>query len=182
MMVFFLSNMIENQLMSTGAFEITLNGERRCCLLNTRIHAKGSTSWLLLKCPSPNDVVHWRMRIRWLVSFCRRACVVQTGVGSPALHAAARADPGQRDEDERSHEHKSTPPLLTRLLASGRSRRPLGVRPVFRLLVVKSISSRIWRWFAPLILSSRFEAGLSLACEVMFMKVCAEDRKTVSAD
>ena len=27
MMVFFLSNMIENQLMSTGAFEITLNGE-----------------------------------------------------------------------------------------------------------------------------------------------------------
>lgn len=27
MMVFFLSNMIENQLMSTGAFEITFNGE-----------------------------------------------------------------------------------------------------------------------------------------------------------
>lgn len=27
MMVFFLSNMIENQLMSTGAFEITLNGK-----------------------------------------------------------------------------------------------------------------------------------------------------------
>lgn len=27
MMVFFLSNMIENQCMSTGAFEITLNGE-----------------------------------------------------------------------------------------------------------------------------------------------------------
>ena len=27
MMVFFFSNMIENQLMSTGAFEITLNGE-----------------------------------------------------------------------------------------------------------------------------------------------------------
>lgn len=27
MMVFFLSNMIENHLMSTGAFEITLNGE-----------------------------------------------------------------------------------------------------------------------------------------------------------
>lgn len=26
-MVFFLSNMIENQCMSTGAFEITLNGE-----------------------------------------------------------------------------------------------------------------------------------------------------------
>lgn len=33
MMVFFLSNMIENQCMSTGAFEITLNGELRtsCC-------------------------------------------------------------------------------------------------------------------------------------------------------
>lgn len=29
MMVFFLSNMIENQCMSTGAFEITLNGELR---------------------------------------------------------------------------------------------------------------------------------------------------------
>lgn len=29
MMVFFLSNMIENQCMSTGAFEITLNGEMR---------------------------------------------------------------------------------------------------------------------------------------------------------
>lgn len=27
MMVFFLSNMIENQLMSTGAFEITFNGK-----------------------------------------------------------------------------------------------------------------------------------------------------------
>lgn len=26
MMVFFFSNMLENQLMSTGAFEITLNG------------------------------------------------------------------------------------------------------------------------------------------------------------
>lgn len=32
MMVFFLSNMIENQCMSTGAFEITLNGEPRLCL------------------------------------------------------------------------------------------------------------------------------------------------------
>lgn len=29
MMVFFLSNMIENQCMSTGAFEITLNGKLR---------------------------------------------------------------------------------------------------------------------------------------------------------
>lgn len=27
MMVFFFSNMIENQMMSTGAFEVTLNGE-----------------------------------------------------------------------------------------------------------------------------------------------------------
>lgn len=32
MMVFFLSNMIENQCMSTGAFEITLNGELRLWL------------------------------------------------------------------------------------------------------------------------------------------------------
>lgn len=32
MMVFFLSNMIENQCMSTGAFEITLNGKLRLCL------------------------------------------------------------------------------------------------------------------------------------------------------
>jgi len=29
MMVFFLSNMIENQCMSTGAFEITFNGKQR---------------------------------------------------------------------------------------------------------------------------------------------------------
>lgn len=42
----------------------------------------------------------------------RCASVVQTGVGSPAIHAAARSNPGQWDEDERSHEHK-TAPLLT---------------------------------------------------------------------
>lgn len=35
MMVFFLSNMIENQLMSTGAFEITLNGELKLEFWNT---------------------------------------------------------------------------------------------------------------------------------------------------
>lgn len=33
-MVFFFSNMIENQLMSTGAFEITLNGEFLFCYMS----------------------------------------------------------------------------------------------------------------------------------------------------
>ena len=50
-------------------------------------------------------------------SFCRCASVVKAGVRSPALHAAACANPGQRDEDERSHEHKTTP-LLTLLFTS----------------------------------------------------------------
>lgn len=42
--------------------------------------------------------------------------MVQTRVGPSALHAAAGADSGQRNEDERSHEHKAAPPLLTALL------------------------------------------------------------------
>lgn len=44
--------------------------------------------------------------------FDRCAGVVQAGVGSPAIHAAARANSGQWNEDERSHEYK-TAPLLT---------------------------------------------------------------------
>lgn len=44
--------------------------------------------------------------------------MVKTGVGSPALHAAACANPGQRDENERSYEHKTTPPLVTLLFDS----------------------------------------------------------------
>ncbi|KAI3374969.1 hypothetical protein L3Q82_021495, partial [Scortum barcoo] len=99
MMVFFLSNMIENQLMSTGAFEITLNGE-------SVIHSMApvSVGIRLISVVAP---------LRTLV----RSSMVQTRVGSPALHAAACANPGQRDEDERSHEHKTTP-LLTLLYTS----------------------------------------------------------------
>lgn len=51
--------------------------------------------------------------------FHRCASVVQTGVRSPAFHAAAGADLGEWDEDERSHGHNVTPPLLT-LLSSSR--------------------------------------------------------------
>lgn len=51
--------------------------------------------------------------------------MVQTGVGSPALHATACADPGQRDEDERSHEHKNASPLLTLLFKPDWSCKPL---------------------------------------------------------
>ncbi len=55
--------------------------------------------------------------LQWILSLYRCASVVKTGVRSPALHAAACANPGQRDEDERSHEHKTTP-LLTLLFTS----------------------------------------------------------------
>lgn len=53
--------------------------------------------------------------MKQILSFHRCASVVETRIRSPALHAAACANPGQRDEDERSHEHKTTPPLLTLL-------------------------------------------------------------------
>lgn len=47
------------------------------------------------------------------LSFCPRCtCVVQTGIWASAIHATACANPGQRDEDERSYEHKTTS-LLT---------------------------------------------------------------------
>lgn len=39
--------------------------------------------------------------------------MVQAGVGSPALYAAAGPDPGERDEDECTHGHTPPPPLLT---------------------------------------------------------------------
>lgn len=49
----------------------------------------------------------------------RCAGVVQTGVGSPAINAAARSNPGQWDEDERSHEHKTTPLLTPLFILAG---------------------------------------------------------------
>lgn len=69
-----------------------------------------------------NKVAWWWKKmqwitVKWLLSFRRCSSVVKTRVRSPALHAAACANPGQRDEDERSHEHKTTP-LLTLLFTS----------------------------------------------------------------
>ena len=119
-----------------------------------------------------------------VLSFHRCASVVKARVGSPALHAAARADPGQRDEDERSHEHRTTPPLLTLLVTSWLelkappckySRVQSTVSFIFTLLIRVNVSA------LPLFLS-RFEVGFSPGCEVMFMKVCAEGRKTASTD
>lgn len=46
MMVFFFSNMIENQLMSTGAFEITLNGEFFCFVFHTNLSEENQFDFL----------------------------------------------------------------------------------------------------------------------------------------
>lgn len=43
----------------------------------------------------------------------RRSRVVQAAVRPPSLHAAACADPGERDEDERAHGQTSAISLLT---------------------------------------------------------------------
>lgn len=108
--------MIENQLMSTGAFEITLNGKSVPLWPNGRVMSKELLllfKWRFCLCnvivTFCGDAANFRVSF-----FYRCASVVQTRVGSPAIHATARANPGQRDEDERSHEHK-TSPLLTLL-------------------------------------------------------------------
>lgn len=44
-MVFFLSNMIENQCMSTGAFEITLNGEPGAPVSSTALSGVHAAMW-----------------------------------------------------------------------------------------------------------------------------------------
>lgn len=125
--------------------------------------------------------------------------MVKTRVGSPSLHAAACANSGQRDEDECSHEHRITPPLLTLLVTSWLQLKAppckySSVHSALLLIIlffltcetyywpveVFFFSSFIWSAF-PLVLS-RFEVGFSLGCEVMFMKVCAEGRKTASTD
>lgn len=122
--------------------------------------------------------------------FHRRASVVKTRVGSPSLHAAACANPGQRDEDERSHEHRIPPHLLTLLVMSWlEPKAPPCESSVVQSMALFSISpllilSRhlfIFYYSIPVLLS-RLEVGISLGCEVMFMKVCAEGRKTASSD
>lgn len=115
MMVFFLSNMIENQLMSTGAFEITFNGE----LFTIYCNFWAGTGLFCLQSEMLKNAMNEFDRVSvfdWLIDCPRCTCVVQTGIWSSAIHATACANPGQRDEDERSHEHKTTS-LLT-LLAS----------------------------------------------------------------
>lgn len=169
MMVFFLSNMLENQLMSTGAFEITLNGKsasvpvcfllteaniflqsqltdilpkKRDCSYNTfknyvvishhSCNDFGSLSGIISLCTIWHEcsaLVMEQLSVNYrphTFPFCRCASVVKTRIRPPALHAAACANPGQRDEDERSHEHKATP-LLTQLSHPGWSWKPLHV-------------------------------------------------------
>lgn len=55
----------------------------------------------------------YSVRLLFVTFLSRRSCVVQAGVGSPPVHAAAGADPRERDEDERAHGQTSTISLLT---------------------------------------------------------------------
>lgn len=49
MMVFFFTNMMENQCLSTGAFEISLNGESRLCVcIDARKHNSHSFKAMML--------------------------------------------------------------------------------------------------------------------------------------
>lgn len=123
-MVFFFSNMIENQLMSTGAFEVTLNGESLLVCMFLFIAAvdflwcyADDSGFHLCSTKLNEKKLEWKCN-KIVLHFCRCAGVVKTGVGSSSLHAAAGTNTGQWDEDERSHEHKATPTLLTLFFTS----------------------------------------------------------------